>query len=180
MRFEEVYEAYGDRILNLAYRLTGDEETARDMTQDVFIKVYENLDDFRGQSHVYTWIYRIAVNHVLNHLKKERRRRWISLLDESVTQALRDDRVDRASWERKATPSSEARLEKDERARVVWSVVQTLPVKYRVPLVFHHYEGMSYKEIAQHMELSLSAVEARIHRAKKQLIKKLEPLLEHL
>ena len=58
--------------------------------------------------------------------------------------------------------------------------IQELPPKYRVPLVLHHYEGMAYKDIAAVMEISLSAVEARIHRAKKQLVKKLEPWLDRI
>jgi RNA polymerase sigma-70 factor (ECF subfamily) len=72
---------------------------------------------------------------------------------------------------------TDRKLEADERARLVWSMIQTLPAKYRVPLVLFHYEGMSYKEIADTLALSLSAVETRIHRAKKQLARKLEPWL---
>ena len=69
---------------------------------------------------------------------------------------------------------------KAERARVVWNAVRALPAEYRVPLVLHHYDGMSYKDIAETMGLSLSAVETRIHRAKKKLIPKLEPWLDRI
>jgi RNA polymerase sigma-70 factor (ECF subfamily) len=180
--FEEIYEAYGEKVLNLAYRMTANEETARDLTQDIFLKVYESLTTFEQRSHIYTWIYRIAVNHIYNHLKRERRRQWFRLLDENVSDILREDELDPGFRERTQSqpPAADRMLESSERARVVWRTVQQLPVKYRVPLVLHHYEEMSYKEIAETMELSMSAVEARIHRAKKQLIRKLETLLKHL
>lgn len=172
--FEEIYETYAERILNLAYRFTGNEEVARDLTQDIFVKVYENLDKFEQKSHVYTWIYRIAVNHATNHLKRERRHRWISLMDQNVSDVIREQR-----W-RTTSPTTENKLEAAERANLVWATIQTLPAKYQVPLVLHHYEGLSYKEIAETMDLSMSAVESRIHRAKKRLVKELEPWLDRI
>ncbi|MEJ2722929.1 MAG: sigma-70 family RNA polymerase sigma factor [bacterium] len=173
--FEDIYAEYGERILNLAYRLSGDEEAARDLTQEIFVKVYENLETFEHRSQVYTWIYRIAVNHVTNFIKKERRRRWVTLMDEKVSDLARSEGNDPDLRQRVETAPAERNLEASDRARIVWDAVRSLPEKYRVPLVLFHYEGLSYKEIAETMGLSLSAVESRIHRAKKRLIKKLEP-----
>jgi RNA polymerase sigma-70 factor (ECF subfamily) len=82
--FEEIYEAYGERILNLSFQFTRNEESARDLTQEIFLKVFQNLDSFEGRSQVYTWLHRIAVNHITNHLKRERRHRWLNLLDSTV------------------------------------------------------------------------------------------------
>jgi RNA polymerase sigma-70 factor (ECF subfamily) len=178
--FEDIYAAYGERILNLAYRLSGNEETARDLTQEIFVKVYQNLATFEGRSQVYTWIYRIAVNHVTNYLKKEGRHRWFSLMDEKVSDLIRRDRVEPSGSGNKTSPRAERNLEAADRARIVWDAVRSLPEKYSVPLVLFHYDGMSYKEVAGAMDLSLSAVEARIHRAKKKLIKKLEPWLDRI
>ena len=117
--FEEIYEAYAERVLNLAYRLTGNEEVARDLTQDIFIRVYEKLGTFEGKSHVYTWIYRIAVNHIFNHLKRERRYRWLSLLDRDVSDALGGE-VEQAFVERAAPPSAERALQDAERRSNQW------------------------------------------------------------
>ena len=72
------------------------------------------------------------------------------------------------------------RLEAAERAYVVWRAVTSLPPKYRVPVVLYHYEGKSYKEVAETTGLSLSAVEARIHRGRKKLIKLLEPWIDRV
>ncbi len=174
--FDSVYQAYGGRILNLAFRMTGSEDTARDMTQDVFLKVYERLDTFQQKSDIYTWIYRIATNHILNHLKKMKRQQLFSLLDKNVDELLREGGIDSAS----ENILPDQMMEKSERENFVWNAILDLPVKYRMPLVLFRYENMSYKEIAEKLDLSLSAVESRIHRANKQLIKKLEPLAGHI
>lgn len=173
--FDDIYHAYAERVLNLAYRFTANDDASRDLTQEIFIKVYENLGSFEKRSQIYTWIYRIAVNHITNYLKKERRRRWVNLLDRTVSDVVHDEGVDPFYASRVSSVGADQKLEDSERARIVWAAVRTLPVKYRVPMILFHYEGLSYNEIAESMGLSLSAVESRIHRAKKQLIKKLEP-----
>ncbi len=178
--FEEIYAAYAERVLNLAYRMTADGEAARDLTQEIFIKVYEHLGSFEQRSQVFTWLYRIAVNHITNHLKKEKRRRWVSLMDSKISNVFREDEAGLVMDVPAGGAPVDRKLEDEERAKLVWSMVQSLPVKYRVPLVLFHYDRMSYKEIAEVLSISLSAVETRIHRAKKQLVRKLEPWLERI
>jgi len=179
--FESVYETYADNILNLAWRMTGNEDVARDLTQDIFLKVYQNLDTFERRSSIYTWIYRIAVNHVYNHLKRERRRHWVDLLDKTVSEAVRDLPGDtETSGPTAPEPLADRLLEDAERAQVVWRAVTALPPKYRVPIVLYHYQGMSYKEVAETMDLTMSAVESRIHRGRKKLVKLLEPWVDRI
>ncbi len=180
MTFEEIYREYGDRVINLAYRMTEKEETARDLAQDVFIKVYENMDKFRGESQVFTWIYRIATNHILNHLKKTQRRKWLNLMDKPIGDAIKEEQIEPTFWGKSGFSSPDRKMEKSEREKIIRSIIQKLPVKYRVPFILHRYEDMSYKEIADIMDISLSAVETRIHRAKKEMIRRLEPWLEEL
>ena len=177
--FERAYEDYSSNILNLAWRMTGNEDVARDLTQDIFVKVYEKLDTFESRSNIYTWIYRIAVNHIYNHLKKERRRSWVDLFDKTIREALSDADADPAI-SAAPEPAADRRLEVAERADVVWRAVTSLPPEYRVPVVLFHYEGKSYKEVAETTGLSLSAVEARIHRGRKKLIKLLEPWIDRV
>ncbi len=180
MSFDEIYEQYSGRILNLAYRMTGQEEIARDLTQDIFIKVYENLDKFRGDSQIYTWLHRIAVNQILNHLKKSQRMKWLNLLDKPLSEAIKADQIVPSFWGSTGALRPDRQLEKSEREKLIWQIVQSLPVKYRAPLILYRYEDMSYQEIADTMQLSMSAVETRLHRAKKELVKRLEPYLEEL
>lgn len=178
--FDDIYRDYAGKILNLAYRLTANEDTARDLTQEVFIKVYQSLAKFEHRSQIYTWIYRIAVNHIMTYLKKEGRWRWVDIMDRKVSDLIREEDVEATFRGRVALPGAERALEQKERAKLVWAIVQSLPAKYRVPLVLFNYEGMSYKEISETLGLGMSAVESRIHRAKKQLIKKLEPWIDRI
>jgi RNA polymerase sigma-70 factor (ECF subfamily) len=178
--FEAIYERYGARVLNLAYRMTGNQDAARDLAQEVWIKVFQHLPTFEARADVFTWIHRITVNHVLNHLKKEKRRRWVNLLDRSVGEVLSEEDEEVVLYDRSPAARPNAGVEDAERVHYVWQAIQSLDPKYRVPIVLFHYEEQSYQQIADTMELSMSAVVARIHRARKQLAKALGPLLDQL
>lgn len=175
--FDDVYREYGERILNVLYRFTSREVVARDLLQDVFIKVYENMDSFEQRSQVYTWIYRIAVNHALNHLKRERRNVWVDLMDESLGDLLRHETVDVPGFNRSAYERPDEAVESRELARLSREAIDSLPPKYKIPFVLFKDEQMSYADIAKVLDISLSAVESRIHRARKMLIRKLGPLI---
>jgi RNA polymerase sigma-70 factor (ECF subfamily) len=177
--FEALYEMYGERVLNVIYRMTGNEDVSRDLAQDVWMRVYRNLDRFEARADIFTWIYRISVNLTLNHLKKQKRRRLVDLMDRSIGD-LGEEELDPAV----ELPAREQRqdhaMENDQRARILWEAVQALDPMYRVPIVLFHYENRSYQEIAEAMGLSMPAVQARIFRARKQLAKTLGPLLDKL
>ena len=176
MSFDDVYREYGDRILNVLFRFTSRQQVARDLLQDVFLKVYENMDSFEQRSQVYTWIYRIAVNHALNYLKRERRTVWVDLMDESLGELLRQDRVELPGFGGAgARPDEEA--ENNEMEQLTRESIDSLPLKYKIPFVLFKDEQMSYADIAKVLDISLSAVESRIHRARKMLVKKLGPLI---
>lgn len=173
MSFDEIYEKYARNVLNLAYKMTGAEETARDLTQDIFLKVYQSLSSFKGESHIYTWLYRIALNHILNFLKRERKFHWMELMDTKISDVLNRNEIIPDYTLHSNPISPDAKIEKREREEIVWSIILKLPEKQRVPFVLHRYQGLSYQEIADQLGISLSNVESRIHRAKKILIKEL-------
>ena len=173
--FETLYRDYGRSVLNLVYRMTGNEEVARDLTQDVFYKIYMRLDEFEGRSRIYTWIYRITINHVLNYLKRERRRKWVELLEKRIDEVF-DETSGMEDW-RMAPQPPDVRLEEHQQEKIIWHIVQQLPDKLKLPFILHRYEQLAYKEIAEILDVSVSAVESRIYRARKQLVKKLEPWL---
>ena len=173
--FEQIYHQYSARILNLIYRMTGSEEVARDLTQEVFVKVYENIGKFRGDAQIFTWLYRIATNHTLNYLKRKKRYKWLNLLDKPISEVLQENKIDNQFWA-VGSPRPDRQMEKKQREQIIWKLIQQLSPKYRVPYVLNRYENLSYQEIADTLNLSLSAVETRIHRAKKELVKKLNPI----
>jgi RNA polymerase sigma-70 factor (ECF subfamily) len=178
--FEALYERYGSRVLNLIHRMTGNEEVSRDLAQDVWLRVHSHLDKFEARADVFTWIYRIAVNLTLNHLKREKRRHWVDLLDRSVGEVLSDESEDLVLPPPPTAQRPDRIIENEERARRLWQAVQSMDPKYRVPIVLFHYEDQSYQQIADTMGLSMVAVQARIFRGRKQLAKILGPLLDQL
>ena len=177
LSFDDLYREYGDRILNVLFRFTSREQVARDLLQDVFLKVYENMDSFEQRSQVYTWIYRIAVNHALNHLKRERRTVWVDLMDESLGELLRHDSVELPGFGGLGSARPDVEAENNEMAQLARESVDSHPPKYKIPFVLFKDEQMSYADIATVLDISLSAVESRIHRARKILMKKLGPLI---
>lgn len=180
MSFDELYQKYVGNILNLAYKMTGKEEIARDLTQDIFLKAYQNLPLFKGKSHIYTWLYRISLNHIINYLKKEKRHRWVELIDTKMSDVLEGDEID-SDFNLHSNPiQPDKEIEKYEREKIVWGIILKMPVKQRVPFVLHRYEGLSYQEIADQLKISLSNVESRIHRAKVFVIEKIEPWLDKI
>jgi len=177
MTFENVYKENADMVLNLAYRMTGREEVARDLSQDIFIKVYRNQEYFREESKISTWIYRIALNHIINYMKRESRMSIFDFSDEKNTVLANED----LTYQQTNTPvRPDQKLENEQKEMIVRKLINDLPVKYRIPLLLFRYEDLTYQEIAQNLSISLSAVETRIHRAKKKLAEKLKPWLEIL
>ena len=177
--FDEIYLQNSDMVLNLAYRMTGKEEMARDITQDVFMKVYQNLNTFHEQSKISTWIYKIAINHIINLLHREKRLRFFNALektfsaDTNYTNAI-------TVWEEGLPEKPDKVLEENEKEIIVRKFIDELAPKYKIPLLLFRYEEMSYKEISEQLKISLSAVESQIHRAKKKLAVKLRPWLNSL
>ncbi|HEX6792169.1 MAG TPA: sigma-70 family RNA polymerase sigma factor [Candidatus Krumholzibacteria bacterium] len=176
--FEALYERHGARVLNVIHRMTGDADIARDLAQDVWVQVYRNLDRFEARADFFTWIYRIAVNRTLNYLKQAKRRKFIDL--PSPGAAGDESRDDPVAGLAAPDEGAERALEREELARHLWNAIQSLDPKYRVPIVLFHYEEQTYQEIAATMGLSLTAVQARIFRARKQLAERLGPLLDQL
>ncbi len=177
MTFDEIYRENAEMVLNLAFRMTGKQEVARDLTQDVFIKVYEKSGLFREQSKISTWIYRIAMNHVLNFVKREKRIAFFDFMDRD-TKNVREATV--TYWEQNLPTQPDKSLEDEEKEIIVRHAIEKLAPKYRIPFLLFRYEEMSYQQIAGQLGLSLSAVETRIFRAKKKLSEILKPWQDKL
>ncbi len=174
--FDEVVDRYYDKVLNLAFRLMGDREEAHDLAQEVFIHAYQAYDRFRGESEVFTWLYRITVNLAKNRykqLQREREHRW-EVLEETDEE---EEEVEPFEWE-DTKLSPETLLEQKEIAEAIQRAIDELPEDQRVTLVLRDIEGLSYKEIAKIQGCSVEAVKSRLFRARSTLRKKLKPFLE--
>ena len=161
--FAAIVERHQGRLLRLCERMLGDREEARDAVQEVFVKAYRKAAAYEPRGQLYTWLYRIAVNHCLNLL---RRRKIVRFLRLSADPEL--DGFDAADT--RAGP--ERRLDANRRWGLTRRWLDELPVSQRAVLVLARFEGLSYKEIAAQLEISVPAVESRLFRAMRSLEKK--------
>jgi RNA polymerase sigma-70 factor, ECF subfamily len=159
--FQCLFQAYKDKVFSIAvYSLGGDRAVAEDVTQQIFLKLFTAIRQFRGDAEFTTWLYRLVVNACLD----ERRRRRRLLPWESTTVAMKD------VSERKPQERQYARLEIAEAVR---GAIGELKPKFRLPILLKHIEGLSYEEIAEVMGCSKGTVASRLNRGHSQLAKRL-------
>ncbi len=154
-----IYEEHSRQIYYLALRFLGDPIQAEDAAHDVFLKAYRKLGEFRGESAMRTWLYRITINHCKNLLQTWHRRHMVNNADESL-------------WETTvaATDSPLRVLEIKELGQRIQKTLDVLPGEYRLLLLLVSDQQMSYDEIATLTEQSADAVRGKLHRARKAFI----------
>ena len=159
--WEEIVHTYSRRIYNLAYRFTSRADTAEDLTQEVFIKVYNSLMRYRSEFKFSTWIYKIAHNAAIDHLRRH------AVREHSLTTGIDGERREISIESRRLTPEQES--EKKEQRSEIESVVQLLPSAYRELIVLRHSQDLSYDEIAEVTGLPLGTVKNRLFRAREAM-----------
>ncbi len=156
-----------DRYKNLVYsvisRMTNNADDYGDIAQEVFIKVYKNLDKYRPDYHFSTWIIRITTNHIIDMRRKKR---------------IESTSIDEVDFSVTNNRSAEDEYIAGESVRELNHLIGELPEMYRIPIVLYHRHGMSYQDIAQSLGLSLSKVKNRIFRGRKLLKEKVTKLKE--
>ena len=163
--FRELVAAHQQSVVRICYSIVHDLEDAKDLAQDVFLQMLDSVDSFRGDARISSWIYRIAVNKSLNHIRKMKRNQmaFLSANKHPVHSSGRDDLLD-----------TRDPIEEQELRSQIYRAIDKLPVNQRIAFNLFHYEGLHYKEIAEIMDTSLFAVESLMHRAKKRLQKTLK------
>ena len=160
--FEELFERYKKPILNLIYRLIGNKETAEEVAQEVFMKVYSNLDIYDPKRDFTPWVYTIARNLAKNALRDRRYFRDVSL-EKAVSQD-KAIRLKDVISDPKATPDLIA--EDAELAEQAQIVLNTMPLKYREVITFCSIQGLTYKKAAKVLGCSAATIAIRLNRAK--------------
>ncbi|WP_372776575.1 RNA polymerase sigma factor [Mangrovibacterium sp.] len=143
-------------------------DDAEDLAQEIFVEVYHALQQFRGDSKLSTWIYRIAVNRSLNFIRNNKRRRFFQSIGLRFQGDTNRD-VEDESW--RSRPDQE--VENDQKRARLKQAINSLPERQRVAFTLSKLDDLSYQDIAEVMGLSISSVESLIHRAKLGLQKKL-------
>ncbi len=164
--FSEIVEQWQKMVYNTALSIVQLEADAEDITQDVFIDVFEKLDKFRGESQLSTWIYRITVNRSLDFEKKKKRQKNGGLLKQIFSVKAEDEPVN--------FNHPGVLLDNKEKAAALFKALKKLPESQRVAFTLHKVEGLPYQEVADIMQTSLYAVESLMVRAKAGLKKLLE------
>jgi RNA polymerase sigma-70 factor (ECF subfamily) len=156
--FEELVRRYQRPIAAYVYRMVGDYEAALDLTQEVFIKVYNSLRRYRSEFKFSTWIYRIAHNSAVDHLRRQGGR------EQALAREFDGEQYDLPIESRRLSPEQES--ERAERRDEIERVVRELPTAYRELVVLRHSHDLSYDEIAEVTGLPLGTVKNRLFRAR--------------
>ncbi|MFQ5627425.1 MAG: RNA polymerase sigma factor [bacterium] len=161
--FENLYSSYEKPVYNYVLRMVKDNQLAEDLTQDIFVKVYQNLAKFRGEAKISTWIYRTATNSYLDHLRTATHKQ------DTLTDHIFDDNAE--DWrleEAEKVLSIDEQMVESELNNCVREYVNKLPEEYRAVIVLHDFQGFKNREIAEILDCSLDAVKIRLHRARKK------------
>jgi RNA polymerase sigma-70 factor, ECF subfamily len=159
--FEELVRRYQRPIAAYIYRMVGDYDSALDLTQDVFIKVYNSLERYRSEFKFSTWIYRIAHNAAIDFLRRH------AVREHALVSVIDGERREIMIESRRLTPEQES--EREERRTEIESVVYLLPSAYRELIVLRHSHDLSYDEIAEVTGLPLGTVKNRLFRAREAM-----------
>ena len=166
---EKSVDTYYKKIYKLSLFYLKDRQESEEITQEIFLKVIKKLSTFRGQADIYTWIYRIAFNTLINYQKRKKLVRFLSLENISI----KDEYPNNLSVTDPAT-----RLEMNENKHIkikqLEKAINLLSNREKKAFYLFHYDNLKQKEIAQIMKTSISAVESLIHKAKKKIKKNLK------
>lgn len=173
---EQIIQEHGPRVYNLARRLLGNEEDARDVSQEVFLQVTRKLEDFRQEADIATWLYRITVNAALAYRKKRARRQEHEISDPLLHDFQENGH--HAGPVRPWTITPDKVAVDRETQEIIERAIAQLPELYRDVVVLADIEDRPNAEIAEHLGISVAAVKSRLHRGRLLLRKLLAPYFE--
>ena len=164
--FKTIVEQWKDMVYNTILGIVQNETEAEDLAQDVFIKVFEKISTFKGDSKFSTWLYRIATTTALDHLRSKKRKKRFGFL-----QSLGGE-----SDEKETIPDFHhpgVSLDNKERAAVLFKAIESLPENQKTAYMLHKLEGLSYRDVSEVLNTSVSAVESLMSRANQNLRREL-------
>ncbi len=171
--FEELVARHRDKVYARAFSFIRNEEEAVELAQEAWIKAWQRLHQFQGESNFLTWITRIVINLCLDGLRRQKRRRTESL------DQMAEESGGIEKWMPVVFPNPSERLERQELRRRIDQAMAQLSVEHRTVLILHEYEGLEYKAIAQMVGCSLGTVMSRLFYARRRLASLLADLQSH-
>ncbi len=167
--FQAIYDEFHPKILRYISSMVGEAE-AEDITQEVFIKISRALPEFRGESKLATWVYRIATNAAVDRIRSIDYQKNKSVMADESVEALVDERN---IWTGEKLPALEWQVVRKEMSECIQDYIRILPENYRIVLALSEMEGLSNQEIANILEITTGTVKIRLHRARERLKKDL-------
>lgn len=161
--FRELVEGFQDKVFHTCLGFVRNSEDAEDLAQEVFVEVYHSVKKFRGEAKLSTWIYRIATSKSLEFLRKKKAKKRVAIFQSLLGFEKASEEMEIPSFV----------LENKEEAQILLTAIDKLAKNQKIAFTLHKIEGLSYQEIAEIMELSVSSVESLMFRAKKNLKKRL-------
>ncbi len=175
MAFRALVKTYQGKIFNNCLGFVRNQTEAEDLTQDVFVEVFHSIKNFKGDSKLSTWIYRISVTKSLDFLRSQKRQKRFAFLKSIM--GFEDEQPQNEPVEH---DHPGVLFENKERASILFSKIDELPDNQRIAFTLSKIDGLSYQEIADVMQLSIPSIESLLFRAKQNLQKKLKKYYEHL
>ena len=166
--FKTIVEQWQDMVYNTILGIVQNETEAEDLAQDVFIKVFEKISTFKGDSKFSTWLYRIATTTALDHLRSKKRKKRFGFL-QSLTGIGGDEKEQIPDFHHPGV-----KLDNKERAAVLFKAIDALPENQKSAYMLHKLEGLSYRDVSEVLNTTVSAVESLMSRANQNLRKQLE------
>lgn len=163
--WNEIVDRFGERIYNLAYRFARQPAEAEDLTQEIFLKLYDRLSRYRGEMPLVAWTLRLSRNLCIDLYRRGRARQLAETAGEETLAQM------------PAADDSAARAERRERRDLVESVLAELPEQLALVLTLRDFQGLAYGEIAAFLEVPDGTVKSRLNRARKELVRRLEERL---
>lgn len=170
--FDQLILKYRERVYAMVYNMTSNREDAADLTQDALIKAFQSINRFQGQSSFFTWLYRIAINAALTHIRKNRLRSFFSfdkVHEDAKVSEIINQLTDKRDVQREVFVG--------ELQEKLNEAMQKLSIPHRTVVTLFEIDGLSHEEIAEIMKCSVGTVRSRLHYAKQLLQAELQPYL---
>ncbi|MBE7173752.1 MAG: RNA polymerase sigma factor [Williamsia sp.] len=165
--FKKIVETWQDMVFNTVLGIVQSAEDAEDVAQEVFVQVYESIHSFKGESKFSTWLYRIAITKSMDHLRRKKRKKRFAFV-QSLFGANNEVVHDPPDFHHPGVT-----LDNKEKSAVLFKAIEKLPQNQKTAFVLHKIEGISYQQISEIMNTSVSSIESLLHRAKINLKKNL-------